>query len=84
MPGRETRIQWDMPDKGPFRIQISVDSGSKWIDLARNFTGPSGIPVFPWTPSRELGTSSKCLVQVTSERDTALVAKMPGLFNILQ
>jgi hypothetical protein len=84
--GRALTIQWEMPDagKGPVTIRFSADSGATWIPLIQKYGGKDSVPAFPWTPSKESGVSSKCLIQVTSDLDTTLQARMEGVFNLLQ
>lgn len=78
--GRIFNIQWEMP-RGLVTVQVSLDSGTTWLNLAQHKDGP---PYLPWTPARDLGTSRRCLIRVFHETDSTLVAIMPGPFNLLQ
>lgn len=80
MAGRIFNIQWEMP-RGPVTVQVSLDSGSTWLNLAQRKDGP---PYLPWTPSRGLGSSRRCLIRVFHEMDSSMVAIMSGPFNLLQ
>jgi hypothetical protein len=80
LAGRIFNIQWEMP-RGPVTVQVSLDSGATWLNLAQHKDGP---PYLPWTPSRELGASRRAFIKVFHEADTSLVAIMPGPFNLLQ
>lgn len=82
--GRAYSIQWEMPDKGPVTVQVSVNNGETWISLASHYSGKDGLPIFPWIPEKSLGISTRCLIQVGSEADTTLHARMDGFFNLLQ
>jgi hypothetical protein len=82
--GSTYNVQWEMPDKGPVTVSVSVDSGRAWVELARGYIGKDKLPIYPWTPSKELGTSNRCLLRVRSETDTTQQAGMEGLFRLLQ
>ncbi|GEM_PF-1666056 len=84
LAGKVYNIQWEMQDKGPALVQVSVDSGVKWITLAEHYPGQAGLQVFPWTPSRDLGASAKCFIQVRSDADTTQRARMEKPFTLLQ
>jgi hypothetical protein len=79
-------VQWEMPDagKGPVKVQVSLNDGETWILLAEHYPGKDGLPVFPWTPAKALGISAHCLIQVTSDADTTLHARMDGAFYLIQ
>ncbi len=81
---RAYTVQWEMPDKGPVKVQVSVNNGETWLALAEHYPGKDGLPILPWTPARSLGVSAHCLIQVTSDADTSLHASMEGAFNLLQ
>jgi hypothetical protein len=82
--GRDYSISWEMPLKGAVTIQVSINNGEKWVTLAEHYLGKDGVPILPWTPSRELGASSRCLIQVLSEADTTSHARMEGPFYLIQ
>ncbi|MDQ3001099.1 MAG: hypothetical protein M3Y08_07545 [Fibrobacterota bacterium] len=78
--GRIFNIQWEMP-RGLVTVQVSMDSGTTWLNLAQHKDGP---PYLPWIPAKDLGASRRCLIKVFHETDSTLVAIMPGPFNLLQ
>ncbi|MEO7423794.1 MAG: hypothetical protein ABI036_01330 [Fibrobacteria bacterium] len=79
-------VQWEMPDagKGLVKVQVSLNNGETWTELAEHYPGKDGLPIFPWTPARTLGISAHCLIQVTSDADSTLHARMDGAFYLIQ
>ncbi|MEO6098312.1 MAG: hypothetical protein ABIW76_22620 [Fibrobacteria bacterium] len=82
--GHSYSIQWEMPGKGPVTIQVSLDGGIKWVDLAQGYMDKEGLPIYTWTPPKEFGTSASCLVQIINEADSSLHARMEKPFSLLQ
>ncbi|MDB5049140.1 MAG: hypothetical protein JWO30_2211 [Fibrobacteres bacterium] len=82
--GRSYNIQWEMPDKGPVTIQVSVNNGETWSSLAEHYSGKDSLPIFPWIPAKTLGVSQRCLIQVTNDAAPTLRARMEKPFNLLQ
>ena len=82
--GKPYNIQWEMAAKGPYTIEATNNNGEKWIQLATHYMHEKALQVFPWTPARELGAASRCLIRVTDEADPAHVAVMEGPFHLIQ
>lgn len=81
--GKPFDIQWEMPGKGPYTIEVTIDKGAKWLPLAKQLIPKDGLQTFSWVPAHDLASSSICLIRVTDESAPAQVASMEGPFTIL-
>jgi hypothetical protein len=63
-------VQWQMPGKGPYNIEVSTNNGERWTMLASGYLPPDSLQIFPWTPSQDLGTSDRCLLRISNSADT--------------
>jgi hypothetical protein len=78
--GRPYMVQWMMPGKGPYFLDLSLDNGATWIPLAIHYLSPNGLQLFPWTPPSSLPPSDSCLLRVGDESDSTLRAATPAVF----
>lgn len=83
MIGKPYDIQWDMPGKGPFSIEVTLDKGLKWIPIVEKYDLKDSLQTYRWTPSAPLDTSSRCLIRVTDLANPAQVANMEGVFHLV-
>jgi len=63
--------------------KLSVNGGATWTQLVEKYLHPDSLPVYEWTPNREVTASSKCLIQVTSTGTPDAVARMEGPFILV-
>lgn len=81
--GHAYTVQWQMPGKGPYSIEVSTNNGEKWSPLANGYASPEGLQIFPWTPSPDLGTSDRCLLRISDLVDTAQHATTKDFFHLI-
>jgi hypothetical protein len=82
--GRLFDIQWQMPGKGPYNLEVSTDAGKLWLPIYANYVPPGDLQTYAWTPSPDLGISDSCLVRVKDVTDSGRVAVMQHVFHLIR
>ena len=82
--GRGYTVQWQMQGRGPYTLEVSTNDGGSWNTLASHYPPPGGLQIFPWTPSPDLGPSSRCLLRISDEADTTRRAVTQDYFHLIR